>query len=62
LFAVPKRGHVHWSATLDETRARLMVDWSENPDRSAAQFVYASTNVEVNRINEMAKAIRIQPC
>jgi Ti-type conjugative transfer relaxase TraA len=60
LRAYSERGHVHWSPTLDETRERLMADWAASRERSAAQFIYASTNVEVNRINAMAKAIRVR--
>lgn len=59
LRAYSERGHVHWNATLDESRARLMNDWAANPDRSAVQFIYASTNAQVDEINELAKAIRL---
>jgi Ti-type conjugative transfer relaxase TraA len=59
LRAYSERGHVLWNATLDDSRARLMADWAANTDRSAAQFIYASTNAQVDKINELAKAIRL---
>ena len=55
------RGHLTWSSDLDDSRSALVRDWAEssarNPD--AARFVYASTNVEVNRLNAELRQIRI---
>ncbi len=55
-------GHVHWSGSLDESRARLLSDWDqssrERPD--ANRFVYASTNKEVNALNKDIREIRLR--
>lgn len=60
LRAYAERGHVHWSKHIDESRDRLLSDWDmdsrERPD--ASRFVYAGTNVEVNRLNNDIRAIR----
>ena len=62
LRAYAQRGHVHWSAEIDESRDRLLSDWDqdsrEKPD--LARFVYASTNAEVNRINRAIHGIRLE--
>ena len=62
LRAYAERGHVHWSAGLDESRDRLLSDWDidsrERPDTN--RFVYAGTNVEVNRLNRALRDIRVR--
>jgi ATP-dependent exoDNAse (exonuclease V) alpha subunit len=60
LRAYSERGHVRWQETLDESRAQLLADWSKSADGSAKQFIYVSTNLEVNLLNNLAKAIRVQ--
>ena len=61
LRAYAERGHVHWSAEINESRDRLLSDWDqdsrEKPDLN--RFVYASTNAEVNRINRAIHDIRL---
>jgi Ti-type conjugative transfer relaxase TraA len=59
LRAYAGRGHVHWQQSLDESRVQLLADWSRS-DGSVNQFIYTSTNAEVNRINSLAQAIRLQ--
>ena len=60
LRAYAERGHVHWSADLEESRARLLSDWDQDSRKrpTANRFVYASTNAEVNRQNQSIQAIR----
>ena len=62
LRAYAERGHVHWSAGLDESRDRLLSDWDidsrERPETN--RFVYAGTNVEVNRLNHALRDIRVR--
>jgi Ti-type conjugative transfer relaxase TraA len=58
LKAYSRRDFVHWASTLDETRARLIADWSARRGDLRPQFVYASTNLEVNRLNALAKMKR----
>ncbi len=49
-----------WSDSLDEARTRLLSDWDwdsrERPEVN--RFVYASTNAEVNRLNQDIRDIR----
>jgi Ti-type conjugative transfer relaxase TraA len=59
LRAYSERGHVLWQPTLDESRVQLLADWSKS-DGSVNQFIYTSTNAEVNRINSLAQAVRLQ--
>jgi ATP-dependent exoDNAse (exonuclease V) alpha subunit len=59
LRAYSERGHVHWHVSLDESRTQLLADWASS-SAATNQFIYASTNVEVNRINLLARAIRVQ--
>jgi Ti-type conjugative transfer relaxase TraA len=59
LRAYVERGHVRWQKTLDESRVQLLADWSKS-NGSANHFIYASTNLEVNRLNHLARAIRLQ--
>jgi Ti-type conjugative transfer relaxase TraA len=60
LRAYAEHGHVHWSAKVDESRDRLLSDWDmdsrERPDTN--RFVYAGTNVQVNRLNKDIRGIR----
>jgi len=60
--AYAEHGHVHWSAELSESRARLVSDWDqESRDRpDINRFVYAGTNAEVNRLNKELRAIRVR--
>jgi len=62
LRAYSERGYVHWSDNLDESRMRLLSDWDqksrERPDRN--RFVYASTNKEVNALNQDIREIRLR--
>lgn len=62
LRAYAEHGHVHWSAELSESRARLVSDWDqESRDRpNINRFVYAGTNAEVNRLNKELRAIRVR--
>jgi|GEM_PF-924490 len=55
-----ERGYVHWSADIDESRARLLSDWDQNSRErpSVERFVYASTNKEVNELNHAIHEIR----
>ena len=60
--AYAAHGCIAWNETLDESRAALVRDWAAataaNPD--ATRFIYASTNAEVRRLNEAARAIRVE--
>ena len=49
-----------WSDSLDEARTRLLSDWDwDSRERPAVnRFVYASTNAEVNRLNQDIREIR----
>lgn len=60
LKAYADRGFLHWTPTIDESRARLVRDWSADRDQDRVKFIYASTNVEVDRINVLAQAVRRQ--
>ena len=60
--AYADRGCLAWSRTLDESRAALVAAWAEASarDPEAVRFIYASTNAEVKRLNEAARAIRVE--
>jgi len=62
LRAYAERGHVHWSADLDESRSRLLSDWDQaSRERPGInRFVYASTNFQVNRLNRDLRDIRVK--
>ncbi len=60
--AYADHGCLAWSGTLDESRAALVAAWAEASarDPEAVRFIYASTNAEVERLNEAARAIRVE--
>jgi len=62
LRAYAEHGHVHWSKDIEESRSRLLSDWDmdsrEKPDKN--RFVYAGTNVQVNRLNQDIRDIRVR--
>lgn len=62
LRAYAEHGSVHWSADIDESRARLLSDWDQDSRErpEANRFVYASTNREVNRLNRAIRDIRVR--
>jgi Ti-type conjugative transfer relaxase TraA len=53
-----ERGFLLWNETIDDSRARLVNDWSSDRDQESVKFIYASTNAEVDRINASAQALR----
>jgi hypothetical protein len=62
LRAYAEHGHVHWSKDIEESRSRLLSDWDmdsrEQPDKN--RFVYAGTNIQVNRLNKDIRDIRVR--
>lgn len=60
LKAYSDRGFLNWETTIDDSRARLVKDWSSDRDQDCVKFIYASTNVEVDRINILAQSVRRQ--
>ncbi len=61
LRSYAEHGHVHWSGTIDESRARLLSDWDQDSRErpQVDRFVYAATNHEVNRVNRAIHDIRL---
>jgi Ti-type conjugative transfer relaxase TraA len=60
LLAYSTRGFVNWNPSIDDSRLRLMHDWSSLRDPGINKFIYASTNDEVNKLNALAHDFRVQ--
>ncbi len=61
LEAYAERGLLRWSHALDASRAALVEKWRQDTEGGLGQrYVFAYTNVETRRLNDLLQAIQIE--